>query len=687
MNKISDKAYNKKRKELLIKKDRNESVSNIDFGMYDLTPYMNQKESPTLFENIIFYENSLREIQHLPGKNASFTPEQEEALAFISNEKNEKIILSAPTSFGKTLIIKEYIYRYKPSTIVFIVPTNALAFELEESFKTNAAFNDFEIFDKCLDSLDEKHDEKKILFIGTQEKFQEIAINLQTIDLFVIDEAYKLKETTRKQRGYRLSEAFLKSISLKSKKIVLLSPNAEFIGFDKFGFTIFETEFNAVDRVFEQLDSKEFNAKLFDKIKKEKTILYFNSPDSISDFVNDVSFLPTKSDNFISMLEREFHPEWSTVKLLKRGILSHHGQMPKYVQNKMLKLFVENQSYNLLVGTNSISEGINTPTKNIFFSKNVTFDKDKLLFKNTIGRAGRLGQYPIGHIYSVSEFESIEKEKIKIELAISNEDEKNEIDETNSSTAIENFCTNNKISIDFYEKYIRSTGLSLSKINLIFEELKKDIPLQNPNNGLYFIPTMASNVFKDDYFGYKVNEDKTYIRGVLQSAYKGKNGDFIDIRSYEDRIQFFRAKFKDSEKYSDSKIIDGYIRFIYSTLEYYILPIMNVGKALKENYPYWGFGKNVTTVITDFFRRYYDMIVGYDFSSLPQDYLKIVSVLKEYGISIKKFKLDAKIIKEISESLNKRFSTFDVINAIKKLARSQSSNAKLYSDVIDYYSL
>lgn len=88
------------------------------------------------------------------------------------------------------------------------MPTNALAFELEESFKTNAAFNDFEIFDKCLDSLDEKHDEKKILFIGTQEKFQEIAINLQTIDLFVIDEAYKLKETTRKQRGYRLSEAF-----------------------------------------------------------------------------------------------------------------------------------------------------------------------------------------------------------------------------------------------------------------------------------------------------------------------------------------------------------------------------------------------------------------------------------------------------------------------------------------------
>ena len=249
MSKISDVEFNKKRKELLLKKDKNQFVSNIDFGMYDLTPYMSFKESPTLFETIVFYENSLREIRHLKGKNASFTPEQEEALDFISNSENKRIILSAPTSFGKTLILKEYIYRSKPNVIVFIVPTNALAYELEESFKTNSSFDDFQIFDKCFSSSQMEGDEK-LLFIGTQEKFQEIADALPPIDLFVIDEAYKLQETTRKQRGYRLSETFLKSISLKSNKIVLLSPNAEFLGFEKYGFVIFQTEFNAVDRVF-----------------------------------------------------------------------------------------------------------------------------------------------------------------------------------------------------------------------------------------------------------------------------------------------------------------------------------------------------------------------------------------------------------------------------------------------------
>ena len=32
--------------------------------------------------------------------------------------------------------------------VVFIVPTNALAYELESSFKNNVSFNEYEIFDK-----------------------------------------------------------------------------------------------------------------------------------------------------------------------------------------------------------------------------------------------------------------------------------------------------------------------------------------------------------------------------------------------------------------------------------------------------------------------------------------------------------------------------------------------------------
>lgn len=72
-------------------------------------------------------------------------------------------------------------------------------------------------------------------------------------------------------------------------------------------------------------------------------------------------------------------------------------QMPKYVQNRMINLFNENENYHILFGTNSISEGINTVTKNLFIHPEYNNLKDLLLLKNTIGRAGRLGRYPIGY--------------------------------------------------------------------------------------------------------------------------------------------------------------------------------------------------------------------------------------------------------------------------------------------------
>ena len=48
------------------------------------------------------------------------------------------------------------------------------------------------------------------------------------IDLFVIDEAYKLQESVvSNQRAYKLSETFLDSLANSSKKVFLLTPKAK----------------------------------------------------------------------------------------------------------------------------------------------------------------------------------------------------------------------------------------------------------------------------------------------------------------------------------------------------------------------------------------------------------------------------------------------------------------------------
>ena len=54
----------------------------------------------------------------------SLHPEQIQVLERI--EKNRGLIFSAPTSFGKTFVIFEYIARFRPKNVVLVVPTLAL---------------------------------------------------------------------------------------------------------------------------------------------------------------------------------------------------------------------------------------------------------------------------------------------------------------------------------------------------------------------------------------------------------------------------------------------------------------------------------------------------------------------------------------------------------------------------------
>lgn len=109
------------------------------------------------------------------------------------------------------------------------------------------------------------------------------------IDLFVIDEAYKLQESVRNQRAYKLSETFLDSMAINSKKIFLFTLRAIFEEFDKYEFYMFKSDFNAVDKNYVVLEDKNFFYVLLEKGSKKSDI----------------------------------HPDWSVVKLIKAGILTH----------------------------------------------------------------------------------------------------------------------------------------------------------------------------------------------------------------------------------------------------------------------------------------------------------------------------------------------------------------------------
>lgn len=662
--------YNEKRKQLLMMMDEGKSVSNLDLGMYDLTPYYVESDNQTLVEKILYVKNDLRQVKHIKDKKVCFAPQQLEALDFL--REKDRCILSAPTSFGKTLIIKEYIYVEKPTIVVYIVPTNALAYELENSFKNNPSFFTYSIFDRKKLEITEIMNDEPLLFIGTQEKYLEIKDSLpEKIDLFVIDEAYKLEDSTREQRGYKLSESFLDSVTRKSKKIFLLSPNAKFIGFEKYDFKDFNSLYNPVDKVFSIIDEEKFFHILYKKAQKDKTILFCDTPSLINETIGEICsyFGDIKYNDFISFLETEYHPDWSVVRFLKKGILVHHGQMPKYIQNKMINLFNKNNDYSLLVGTNSISEGINTPTKNMFIHpKCSSILTNKFLLKNTIGRAGRLGEYPIGHIYSISNISDVAKENIEIRLSISQDENLEEIENSVDEEKIEEMCSDFEIEKEFYYKIRKNTHYSIGIILKILQVLKKDLHYKNISN----LPFMAESVFKEySYFTAKI--DSICIRGVLQYSYKNNYNQYVSLNTYKDKIEFYRKCSRDNV--SNSIIIDYYMRFIYSSLDHYIYPIAKIGMDLYDAYPKWPFGEFVVDTLKKFIERYNKLLLGLsNMDQYSEEQKIILQSLKDYGILINNDTINLEMITEIEERLNVRYSTYDIINSIKFLADNSKNN-------------
>ena len=544
--------YNQKRKKILLNIDNGKNFNIEELAMYDLTPYFKEVEEPNLYETIILNKNQQRKVTHVSG-NIFFSPPQYDALSFLEN--NDKIIFSAPTSFGKTMIVKEYIFRKKPNNIIYIVPTNALAYELETSFKENNNFSDYLVYDKLLsDSIIEN---KKMLFIGTQEKFLELDHSLLgKIDLFVIDEAYKLQESVNNIRSYKLSETFLNSFVLNSRKIFLLSPIAEFIGFEKYNFSNFNSNFNAVEKNYILLDERYFFESFLKEGEENKTILFCSSPNQINETYYKIKNYKHKNikSSFLTQLKQDIHPEWVVVKLLERGILVHHGQMPKYIQNRMINLFNHDEKYKILLGTNSISEGINTVTKNLFIHPENTVG-DKLLLKNTIGRAGRLGKYPIGHIFSVKELESEIEDTIQIKLAISEEKELKEIVESKQDDKIHFFCSTYNISEEVCKSLLQKYKLSLTKLGNILDILTKDLRY----SGIESLPFMSKHAIGKNYTT-NPNVDKYLIKGYLNVYFINENGTNTYLNTFNDRIAYYNYKVNDDT--SISEIINLFIQHL-----------------------------------------------------------------------------------------------------------------------------
>lgn len=316
------------------------------------------------------------------------------------------IILSAPTSFGKSLVIDALIASGKYKNIVVVVPTIALIDE------TRRRLSRFAPEFKIITHVSQPYSEKNLLVL-TQERVLDLE-SLPNLDLFVVDEFYKLSPEREQMpdRAYLLNQAFQR-LYRTGAQFYFLGPNIralaagipeDFYGRIEFIKTGVSTV--ALDEV--TIDGgAEPHSTLTDLCTRleDPTLIYCQSPRSARAVLRalieaGIGAPDTSLDRAVEWVGRTYHPEWSVCEGLARGIGVHHGQLPRALSHYMVDAF-RARRLRFLICTSTLIEGVNTPAKNV-----IVFDKkigksnfDFFDFGNIRGRSGRMSVHYVGKVF------------------------------------------------------------------------------------------------------------------------------------------------------------------------------------------------------------------------------------------------------------------------------------------------
>lgn len=317
----------------------------------------------------------------------------------------ESVILSAPTSFGKSKIVDSIISLDRYENIAVVVPTIALIDE------TRRRLSRFSGTYKIVTQVTQVPDKRNI-FIFTAERLIAYEDSLPQINFFVIDEFYKIGALERdEERTVALNQAFYK-LHKMGGQFYLLGPNIQKIPSNldrdlKCGF--YNTSFSTVVSEIEFIDSDDNELETLKELLlkvDDQTLVYCKSPNRVNEVAHMMleSELDCVDDSDVAEIAQwigaEFHHRWIFPLALKYGIALHHGRLPRSLAQLSVKLFNE-RKIKYLICTSTLIEGVNTSAKNIviFDHKIGTRKYDFFTFNNIKGRGGRMFEHFIGNVY------------------------------------------------------------------------------------------------------------------------------------------------------------------------------------------------------------------------------------------------------------------------------------------------
>lgn len=341
------------------------------------------------------------------------TYEQKTSREEVLRTLNKETCFIAPTSFGKSSVILDYINLYKDNhdKICVIVPTRSLLMQTYRLIKEAQLERRIILHDEMY------RDEQKFISIFTQERaLRMLEKNNTSFDLLFIDEAHNL--FSNNSRSILLARA-IKQSKLKNDnlRVIYLSPliaDTENLKISSYqNITEQKIEFNIKEpEIFEiKLDGDVFKYNRFLNIQykigsysniieyikhnsTDKNFAYLRAPRKIEQFANELSeSLPIISNQdelrvIIDILKQNVHEDFYAVQLLQKGIVYLHGKLPELIKEYLENKFRTIDSIKYVVANSVILEGMNLPIDSLFILNTYSLQSKDLT--NLIGRVNRL---------------------------------------------------------------------------------------------------------------------------------------------------------------------------------------------------------------------------------------------------------------------------------------------------------
>jgi len=382
-------------------------------------PYLHKEESKIVLKSTA---GNIRKEFHKSEKLDIYMHEEQYILNKILKE-GKNLIVSAPTSFGKSLLIEEIVASFKYKNIIIIQPTLAL---LDETRKKLMKYK--EQYKIIVRTSQAPSIERGNLFLLTGERVMEYK-DLPNIEFLVVDEFYKLSSRRDDERSDVLNSATNLLLNKHGSKFYMLGPNIERIsdGFaKKYNAEFYRTDYSLVDNQSIDIYSQHLNMfgavgkkkiykentlfTLLLELSNEQTIIYCSSPKrarylskKFVDFLkSNEKVIRNDNLNIINWIKKNVSDKWVLIDCLNYSIGFHDGALQKHITTTIINYF-NNDRINYLFCTSTIIEGVNTSAKNIIFfdeTKGLRTKIDFFDYSNIKGRSGRMMVHYVGKIYN-----------------------------------------------------------------------------------------------------------------------------------------------------------------------------------------------------------------------------------------------------------------------------------------------